>query len=85
MSVKGHNYTVKTEFGKTHSVKLKNCNVAVGEDVHIAFDFTDNEIIHIQTKEVAFPDDEAVHEPTPKEPPSQTDEDEEFLGTQDYE
>jgi len=63
MSIKGHSHIVKTEFGKEYTVDIKHSSLTAGDDVHISFDFTEGRIIALHGKEVAFTDDDAIHDP----------------------
>lgn len=75
MSVKGRCHVIKTEFGKEYTTNIKNSSLSTGDDVHISFDYTADEILTLQGKEVAFTDDNAVHVPESKAPPFINDED----------
>lgn len=80
MSIVGHNHTIKTEYGKEYKINIKNSNISNGDSVHVLFDFTEDKIASVWTKEVAFPNDDAVQGKDKIELPCMEDDDEEFLG-----
>ena len=80
MSIIGRSHTIKTEFGSTYKINVKNSSISNGDNVHVLFDFTENKIASLWGKGVAFPNDCAIQGKEMIELPCMEDEDEEFLG-----